>query len=305
METRHLRLIKTIADERNITRSAEKLFLTQSAVSHQLKDIEDKLGIRLFYRNNNSWELTEEGKIIYESAEKILNELDRASEKLNGLRQNYKGTIRLSTECFTNYPWLPELTGKLQSTNPELTLSVNLQAAHDTLERLLSNDIDIGITWEPKENKSVQYIRLFPDEVVAILPPNHPLAKREYLEPADFADQTLIIHSSPLESVAVYKYFLKENKITPYNTTVMPLTNVALDMVGSGMGILTMPKWELNGLKSAPGISIKSLGKDGVWRMHYAALRHEDAGKRHITGFIELLKATGPSEIDPTASQTP
>ncbi|HMG10736.1 MAG TPA: LysR family transcriptional regulator, partial [Mucilaginibacter sp.] len=107
METRHLRLIKTLADEKSITKSLDKLFLTQSAVSHQLRDIEERLGVKIFYRTKNQWILTEEGQVLYNTAEKVLTEIDEATSRINDMRQGHAGNIRISTECYTNYHWLP------------------------------------------------------------------------------------------------------------------------------------------------------------------------------------------------------
>ncbi len=290
METRHLRLIKTIADEKGITKSLGKLFLTQSAVSHQLKDIEDRLGAKLFYRTKNQWILTEEGKVIYDTAEKVLAELDQAADTINAMREGNAGIIRLSTECFTSYHWIPAFMVKMKARFPNIEVNINMQASHDTLERLLNNDIDLGITSEPMNDKSIKYIELFLDEIVAVLPKDHPLAEKKYLEAEDFANQTLIIHTPPVETVAVYKYFLKENKIEPKQVTAMPLTQVALEMVKNGTGILTMPKWELDAFAILADLTLASIGSEGLWRMHYAAIRHEDARKKHLKVFIDGLQ---------------
>src|SRR5579859_5139196 len=106
MEIRHLNLIKTIAEEKGITRSQGKLFLTQSAISHQLKDIEGRIGVKIFYRTKNQWLLTEEGKVLYDAAVAVLGELETAMEKVNAMRGGHAGSIRISTECYTSYHWL-------------------------------------------------------------------------------------------------------------------------------------------------------------------------------------------------------
>src|SRR5260221_1238098 len=144
METRHLRLIKTIADENSITKSVDKLFLTQSALSHQLKDIEERLGVKIFYRTKKQWTLTEEGKILYDTATKVLAEIDLANEKINDLRGGHSGVIRISTECYTSYHWLPAFMVKMKLLYPKLEVKIIMEATHKPLQKLLSNELDVG-----------------------------------------------------------------------------------------------------------------------------------------------------------------
>lgn len=290
METRHLRLIKTIADENSISRSGDKLFLTQSAVSHQLKDIEERLGIKIFYRTKNKWTLTEEGKILYETATRVLAEIDAATEKINDLRGGHSGTIRISTECYTSYHWLPAFMVKMRLLYPKLEIKIVMEATHKPLQKLLSNELDFGITSDPLNDKSIRYIELFKDEVMAVMPSDHSLAARKYLTADDFADQELIIHSYPLETVTVYQHFLKEKKVQPKHITAIPLTEVALEMVKAGMGIMTMPQWALRPFADPSSVKLVPIGPKGLIRTHYAAIRHEDADKKHLKDFIENLR---------------
>lgn len=290
MEIRHLRLIKTIADENSITKSLGKLFLSQSAVSHQLKDFEERLGVKVFYRAKNQWTLTEEGKILYHTATTVLAEIDRANEKISELREGHAGVIRLSTECYTSYHWLPSFMVRMKILYPKIEVKIIIEATHKPLPRLLSNELDLGITSDPLDNKSIRYLELFKDEVMAVLPAEHPLAAKKYLTADDFAGQVLIIHSYPLETVTVYQHFLKDAKVQPKEIIAIPLTEVALEMVKAGMGIMTMPQWALKPFAASSLIKLVPIGPKGLTRKHFAAIRHEDSAKKHLRDFIENLK---------------
>lgn len=289
MEIRHLNLIKTIAEEKGITKSLGKLFLTQSAVSHQLKDIEERIGVKIFYRTKNQWLLTDEGKILYDTAVVVLGELNTAMEKVNDMRGGHAGSIRVSTECYTSYHWLPSFLTKMKVLYPKLEVKIVIEATHKPLEKLLRNELDVGITSDPGGDKSIKYIELFKDEVMAIVHKESLLARKKYLTPADFATQTLIIHSYPLETVTVYQHFLKEKKIQPEQIIAIPLTEVALEMVKSGMGIMTLPAWALKPFISSPDLQLVKIGLKGLIRTHFAAIRHEDAGKKYIIDFVDNL----------------
>lgn len=290
MEIRHLRLIKTIAEEKGITKSLNKLFLTQSAVSHQLRDIEERIGCKIFYRSKNQWLLTPEGKILYDSAVKVIGEIDLAMDKVNGIREGHAGTIRISTGCYTTYHWLPGFLTRMKVLYPKLDVQIVVEATHRPLQNLLDNALDLGITSDPADDKSLKYIELFKDEVMALMSVNDEIARKKYLSAEDFKTQTLIIYSYPLESVTVYQHFLKPLKIMPKEIITIPLTEVALEMVKAGMGIMTMPKWAMKPFVSIPEIQLVKIGQKGLMRTHYAAIRHEDSDKKYIADFIENLK---------------
>jgi LysR family transcriptional regulator for metE and metH len=290
MDVRHLKLIKTIADEKGINKSLDKLFLTQSAVSHQLKDIEERIGVKIFYRTKNQWILTDEGKILYDTARRVLEEIELANTKLNDLRMGHVGDIRISTECYTSYHWLPAFMVKMKLLYPKLNVKIVMEATHKPLQKLLNNDLDVGITSDPLNDKSIRYIELFKDEVMAVVPSGHALSGKKHLSADDFANEVLIIHSYPLETVTVYQHFLKENKVQPKEIMAIPLTEVALEMVKAGMGIMTMPVWALKPFAASDEVSLVRIGAKGLIRTHYAAIRHEDSHKKHILEFIENLK---------------
>ncbi|MBB6273999.1 LysR family transcriptional regulator for metE and metH [Pedobacter cryoconitis] len=290
MELRHLNLIKTIAEEKGITKSLGKLFLTQSAVSHQLKDIEERIGAKIFYRTKNQWLLTDEGKILYDSAVIILKELNSAMVKVNELREGHTGCLRIATECYTSYHWLPSFLSKMNILYPDLEVKIIIEATHKPLEKLLSNELDVAITSDPATDKSIRYIELFKDEVIAIVQKDNILARKKYLNAPDFSDQTLIIHSYPMETVTVYQHFLKGHQTQPKQVIAIPLTEVALEMVKTGMGIMTLPLWSLKPFVNSHELLQIKIGQKGLIRTHYAAIRQEDSSKKYILDFIENLK---------------
>lgn len=283
-------MIKTIADQNGITRSLDKLFLTQSAVSHQLKDLEERLGTRIFYRSKNQWTLTEEGKVLYDAATRILADLEQTLDRINDMRGGLAGTIRISTGCYTSYHWLPSFLNRMRVLYPELDIKIMIEATHRPLQKLRDNELDVGIISDLADDKSLRYIELFKDEVMAVVQSENPLASRKYLTAQDFTTQPLIIHSLPLESVTVYQYFMRQQNVQPSQITAIPLTEVALEMVKANMGIMTMPLWALKPFVASPDLKLVRIGPKGLSRTHYAALRHEDAAKKHIVDFIHNLR---------------
>lgn len=286
MEIKYFRLIKTIEEEGSIASSAEKLFLTQSALSHQLRELEERLGFKVFHRTRNRWKLTEEGEELYKLGNSILESIEKSFLNIEQLRTGSVGSIKISTECYSFYQDLPPFIQKMGLLYPEIEVDLILEATHQPISKILSNEIDIAIVTQKPAHESLSAVEMYEDEIFAIMHNEHPLSHADFLEGNDFADLNLIIHSFPLETVSVYEHYLKPNKITPVKITAIPLTEVALEMVDANMGVICMPMWALKSFKLSDNLKFKRIGKNGLKRTHYLVFRKQDMHKKYINDFI-------------------
>lgn len=290
MELKYFRLIKTIAEEGNIANATDRLFLTQSALSHQLRDLEDRLGFKVFLRARNKWKLTEEGEELYRLANKVLAEIEQGMKGIEDIRQGSKGRIRISTECYSFYRGLPALIQKMGVLYPEIEIDLIAEATLQAVPKLLTNEIDLAIATSGQSNEKLLKIELFEDVIMAVVHKENPLSKKEFIEAQDFKDVHLIIHSFPMESVAVYEYYLKPNGVEPAKVTAIPLTEVALEMVDANMGVMCVPKWALRATRVPKDLVLKRIGENRVRRKHYVVIRKEDEGKKYINDFITSIQ---------------
>lgn len=290
MDIKYFRLIKTITEEGNIANSSEKLFLTQSALSHQLKELEDRLGFKVFYRTRNKWKLTEEGVELHKIANKVLHTIEQGFTTIKQIKLGSKGSIKVSTECYSFYQGLPGFIQKMGILYPEIEVDLILEATHQPISKLLSKKIDIAIVTSKPSTDSLSSTKFFEDEIFAIVHKENGLNKLEYIHERDFENIHLIIHSFPLETVSIYEQFLKPNKIIPIKISAIPLTEVSLEMVNANMGVMCMPKWALKSIKLPTDLVFKRIGKHGVKRSHYMVVRKEDKNKKYINDFISNFK---------------
>ncbi len=286
MEIKYFRLIKTIAEEGSIANSAEKLFLTQSALSHQLRELEERLGFKVFLRTRNKWELTDEGVELYKLGSTILESIEKGFQNIEQLRTGSVGTIKVSTECYSFYQGLSAFIQKMGLLYPGINVDLILEATHQPIPKILSNEIDIAIITSKPENETLSSIEIYEDEIFAIMHKENMLNKAEFLNANDFSDTHLVIHSFPLETVSVYDQFLKPNKITPYKISAIPLTEVALEMIDANMGIMCMPKWALKSFRLSDDLIFKRIGRNGLKRTHHLVFRKSDKAKKYINDFI-------------------
>jgi len=290
MDIKYFRLIKTITEEGNIANSSEKLFLTQSALSHQLKELESRLGFKVFHRTRNRWELTEEGQELHALGISVLRTIEKGFGKIEEIRTGSKGKVRLSTECYSFYQGMSGFIQKMGILYPDIEVDLVLEATLQPLSKISASEIDIAIVTAKPANQQLKCIELFQDEIYAVMHKENPLSKLDFIEASAFAEEHLIIHSFPLETVSVCKQFLIPNNISPQKISAIPLTEVALEMVGANMGITCLPKWALKSFILSDDIVLKQIGPNGLKRSHYMIVREEDKNKKYISDFMLNLE---------------
>ncbi|MGY5353748.1 LysR family transcriptional regulator [Wenyingzhuangia sp. IMCC45467] len=286
MEIKYFKLIKTIVEEGSLVNATEKLFLTQSALSHQLKEMELQLGFKVFIRKRNQWELTAEGKELYHLGNTIIDNIEKGLSDIKKIQLGSSGTIKVSTECYSFYHGLPSFIQNMGRLYPDIKVDLRLEATHHPIEKLQSNDIDIALVTLKPNDKNLHCIPFFEDEILALMHEENFLNKKDIIIPKDLEQQHLIIHSYPLETVSVYQQWLKPNQTIPEKISAVPLTQVALEMIEANIGITCMPLWALKLFNIPTNIVFKKLGKSGLKRTHYLVVRKEDRHKKYIHDFI-------------------
>lgn len=290
MELKYFRLIKTIVEEGNIANSSERLFLTQSALSHQLRELEERLGFKVFLRTRNKWQLTPEGTELYQLAKDLFQAIDERFLNIQQIKEGSKGIIKLSTECQSFFHGLPAFVQKMAILYPEIQIDLIIGTTHQTISKILSGEIDIAIVTTKPAADSLASIEIFEDEIFVAMHKEHLLSEHPHLDASHFSDIHLIINSFPLESVSVYEHFLRPNKITPIKISAIPFTEVSLEMVSANMGVMCLPKWGLNAFNVPADLVFKRIGKHGLKRTHYLVVKEEKRNKKYMNDFISNFK---------------
>src|SRR5882672_4763782 len=142
LEMRHLRLVSAVADLGSLTRAGERLHLTQSALSHQLRDIEARLGTPLFLRIGKRLVLTPAGTRLLASAREVLARLQQAEDDIRQLGRDRAGVLRITTECYTCYHWLPPLLTRFRRRFPRVEVRIDVDATSRPIASLFDGKID-------------------------------------------------------------------------------------------------------------------------------------------------------------------
>jgi LysR family transcriptional regulator for metE and metH len=292
LETRHLRLVEAVADQGNLTRAGSRLHLTQSALSHQLLELEGRLRVSLFHRLGKRMIPTVAGQHLLDTARQTLPLLRSAEEELRRLASGQSALLRLSTKCYTCYHWLPGVLSPFSERFPWVEVQIVAEATHRPLEALLAGRIDLAIVDGGDADDRLEYYPLFHDELVVIMSPDHRLVSRPYVAAEDFAEEHLIVYAPQSEST-VFRQVLMPAGVTPRRMSEIQLTEAIIEMVKAGIGISVLARWAVLPHLQAGTLEAIPLTRSGFHRQWKAAVI-AGAVPEYIPEFARLL-ARGPA----------
>jgi LysR family transcriptional regulator for metE and metH len=281
-----LEMISGVVDHGSLTRAAEALNLTQSALSHRLKNLEDRLGVIVFNRVGRSLQPTDAGRRLLETARDILARLASAEADVRRIADGSAGTIRISTECYTCYHWLPPVIRRFRADFPDVDIRVVAEATRDPLPALLAGTIDIALVTDSPADPRLYVHELFRDELVAVTDPQHKWAGRSYVTPADFTEEHLILYTT--EDSAVLEDFLIPAGVRPKRISEIQITEGILELVKAGLGIGVLAGWAAAPFLESGTVASIRLGKTGLRRSWKAVTTVEQPFQAERR-FIELL----------------
>lgn len=279
-------VVLTIADQASVTRAAKQLHLSQSAVSHHLRALEERIGTRLFRRESRRMALSPVGEEFVSSARRIIGEMRRADSRLSILARTGRKLLTIGTECYTSYHWLPSLAEELKRTAGGWELRISLESNLRVIPALLSGEIDLAILNSPGEHRELAYGKLLRDEIVLIVAQSHPLASHATIRPVDLEGETLLLQGSPNNRSTVVDEFLTPAGIVPASVQYVHLTEAIIEMVRAGLGIAALARWMILPHLSAQRLKAIRLGSSGLRRNWRIAFRRADPR------IVELRKAS-------------
>jgi LysR family transcriptional regulator, regulator for metE and metH len=304
LEIRHLQMVAAVAASGSVTQAAGELHLTQSAVSHQLRDIEARLGTRLFLRIGKRMVVTAAGGRILEAARRVLDEISAAEEDVRRHRAGEISVIRVCAQCNTGYHWLPPLIEAFHRKHPAVDVSIAVECTARPLEALLEGRLDIAIVTDTVRSSHVTTRRLFEDEHAAIVAPDHRFAAQPFVTAKELAEERLLLYSSsPDDSFTIQKILKPAGVVAPRVSFVM-LTEALLEMVKARLGVSVMQTWAIAPALDAREVTAVPITASGIRRQWRAATLTEAGRVPHVEAFIDLLAARAmPARRRPLAAR--
>ncbi|HXW06942.1 MAG TPA: LysR family transcriptional regulator [Vicinamibacterales bacterium] len=289
IDIRHLRMVTAIAASGSVTRAGRELRLTQSAVSHQLRGIEERLGTPLFLRLGKRMVVTAAGERVLALAGRVLRDLEATEADVRRHGAGQTGVIRVCAQCNTGYHWLPPLVEMFRRRHPAVEVSLAVECTVRPVEALLDGRLDVAIVTEAVRHARVRTRPLFEDEHAVVVAPGHPLARRAFVRPEDLADERLLLYaSSPDDSFTIQK-ILRPAGVVPRRVSFVMLTEAILAMVKARLGVSVMQTWAIEPALRARDVRAVPITPAGIRRQWSAATRREAGEVAHVEAFIDLL----------------
>lgn len=290
IERIHLAIIREVERQGSLTAAAEKLFLTQSALSHSIKKLEQQLGTDIWLREGRSLRLTQAGQYVLAVANRLLPQLSLAEERLRQFAQGERGTLRIGMECHPCYQWLLKVVSPYLADWPDVDVDVKQKFQFGGIGALFGYEIDMLVTPDPLYKPGLVFQPVFDYEQVLVVNHQHPLAKSTYVVPEQLSNETLITYPVEIDRLDIYNQFLQPAGISPHVHKPIETTDIMLQMVASGRGVAALPRWLVEEYQNRFDVVPVQLSKEGIAKQIYLGIRETDVQIDYVQAFIQLAQ---------------
>lgn len=290
LELRHLRSLRAIHEHGGLARAASVLNLTQSALSHQIKGLEEQAGVELFLRRTKPLRLSAAGMRLLRTAEQVLPLIQAAEAEFRAVEQGRAGRLHVAMECHHCFDWLLPVLDRFRRAWPDVDLDIRSSLSLKALPALQKGEVDLVISSDPDAIPDVTFQPLFDYAPMMVVPAGHPLTDKGFADPQDLLTETLFTYPMERSRLDVFSQFLDPAGIEPAHVRQVEQTAVTLMLVASGRGVAVMPDWVLRAQAGNPELATIPLGPKGVLRRLYAAMRAEDLAQPFMAHILRLAR---------------
>ncbi|MFP2874211.1 LysR family transcriptional regulator [Acetobacter tropicalis] len=288
LERSHLTIIREVTREGSLTAAGMRLNLTQPALSHSIRKIEQQLGVKIWRREGRSLVLTQAGEWLLSLANRLLPQFELAENRLEQFANGERGTLRIGMECHPCYQWLLKVVSPYLDRWPKVDVDVRQKFQFGGIGALFSNEVDILVTPDPLYKPGLTFTPVFDYELVLAVGPEHPLREEKFVLPKQLADETLITYPVPSERLDIYTQFLQPAGIGPRQQKQIETTDIMLVMVTHGRGVAALPRWLVEEYATRFELYPVKLGKKGIAKQIFLGRRETDEEIQYLRDFIEF-----------------
>jgi LysR family transcriptional regulator for metE and metH len=292
-------MIAAIVEHGSMTAAARELNLTQPALSHQLRELETRLRAPLFVRTARRMVLTPAGDQLAAIARGVLPQVSAFEREVReGDFATVRGAVRIATECYTAYHWLPPVLRAFRDRWPNVDLRVAAEHTASPIAALREGALDLAVVYSEPTDRRVQIKPLFDDELVIVTAPDHRFAGKAWVPVNALRNEHVFIYTSPDRDSAVVRHVLDPAGIKPSQITRIQLTEAIIELVAAGLGIAVLAQWAVMPAVRSGIVQTTRIGKRGMSRTWFTAVRAADITPAYQFDLIELLRrnlGTGPA----------
>ncbi|MDR1662116.1 MAG: LysR family transcriptional regulator [Azoarcus sp.] len=286
LERIHLAIVQEVEKQGSLTAAAEALHVTQSALSHSMKKLEQQLGTDVWLRKGRGLRLTQAGQYLLAVANRTLPQLSLAEERLRQFAAGERGALRIGMECHPCYQWLLKIVSPYLAAWPDVDVDVKQKFQFGGIGALLGYEIDLLVTPDPLFKPGLEFEPVFDYEPVLVVARRHPLSGATYVEPRQLARETLITYPVDIDRLDIYNQFLFPAGVTPRRHKTIETLDIMLQMVASGRGVAALPRWLTEEYAEKIDVTPLRLGPRGLAKRIYLGAREADLQTDYLQAFI-------------------
>ncbi|OIQ97857.1 HTH-type transcriptional regulator GltC [mine drainage metagenome] len=290
IERIHLAIVREVSRSGTLTSAASTLCLTQSALSHSIKKLEQQVGTEIWVRDGRTLRLTQAGEYLLSVANRVLPQIAQAEERLKQFAQGERGTLRIGMECHPCYQWLLKVVEPYLSAWPDVDLDVKQKFQFGGIKALFDHEIDLLVTPDPLHKPGVVFEPVFDYEQVLVVAVGHALAQQAWVKPAQLSGEVLLAYPVSRERLDIYSLFLTPAGIAPRKHKTIETTDIMLQMVASGRGVTALPRWLIEEQVDRFAVVPVQLGPKGVAKQIFVGYREADSMTNYLRGFMQLAR---------------
>ena len=291
LERIHLEIIRAVDRHGSMTAAADALHLTQSALSHSMRKLEDQLGVKLWHRERRQLKPTQAGEHLLAMANRLIPQFARTEEQLKQFARGERGTLRIGMECHPCYQWLQKITVPYLQDWPSVDLDVKQEFQFGGIRALFAHEIDLLVTPDPFRKKGLFFEPVFDYEQVLVVGPEHPLRGSDHVIPRELGDEILFTYPVSPDRLDIFTNFLSPVGMTVRRQKVVETTDMMLQLVACGRGVAALPRWLVKDYAAKYPVYPVRLGKKGVAKQIFLGIRQEDNKIDYLKAFLELAQS--------------
>ncbi|EKU31664.1 LysR family transcriptional regulator [Alcaligenes sp. HPC1271] len=288
LERIHLAVVQQVDKQGSLTAAAAVLHVTQSALSHTMRKLEQQLGTEIWRREGRSLQLTQAGQYLLAVANRVLPQLDLAEERLGQFAQGERGSLRIGMECHPCYQWLLKIVSPYLSAWPDVDVDVKQKFQFGGIGALFGYEIDLLVTPDPLYKPGLKFEPVFDYEQVLVVNKAHALANVDYAKPKDLDREILISYPVDIDRLDIYNQFLLPAGIAPRRHKTIETTDIMMQMVASGRGVAALPRWLVEEYAEKLDVVPVRLGKHGIAKQIFLGMRETETVIDYLQAFMQL-----------------
>ncbi|ASR89379.1 LysR family transcriptional regulator [Alcaligenes faecalis] len=297
LERIHLAVVQQVDKQGSLTAAAGVLHVTQSALSHTMRKLEQQLGTEIWRREGRNLQLTQAGQYLLAVANRVLPQLDLAEERLGQFAQGERGSLRIGMECHPCYQWLLKIVSPYLSAWPDVDVDVKQKFQFGGIGALFGYEIDLLVTPDPLYKPGLKFEPVFDYEQVLVVNKDHALANVDYAKPKDLDREVLISYPVDIDRLDIYNQFLLPAGIAPRRHKAIETTDIMMQMVASGRGVAALPRWLVQEYAEKLDVVPVKLGKHGIAKQIFLGMRETEAVIDYLQAFMDLARGAGPGGV--------